>query len=181
ESDTIFFYLPNESPYGVFCQWHPSSIMVSTSSLQFLTEPSSATLSAHGAFIAFSCAEQCYMFCKALYFSDAESCARILSTPDPKEQKKVGQRVKGFNDFKWARVKSRAARVGNWYKFTQNERMRQVLLETGHRELAEASRRDKVWGIGFNAQEAEVYRAEWGENLLGKALMKVRGRLRLRE
>lgn len=42
----------------------------------------------------------------------------------------------------------------------------------------QASPRDRIWGIGFAAEEAEGRRAEWGENLLGKALMRVRERLR---
>lgn len=42
----------------------------------------------------------------------------------------------------------------------------------------QASPRDSIWGIGFAAENAEEMRAEWGENLLGKALMRVRERLR---
>lgn len=43
----------------------------------------------------------------------------------------------------------------------------------------QASPRDSIWGIGFAAENAEEMRAEWGENLLGKALMRVRARLRV--
>ena len=32
--------------------------------------------------------------------------------------------------------------------------------------------------MGYNAQNAELSRDTWGENLLGKALMKVRDRVR---
>jgi hypothetical protein len=54
--------------------------------------------------------------------------------------------------------------------------MRDILLGTEERELAEAARRDRIRGIGYKADEAETYREFWGENLLGKALMSVRGR-----
>ena len=37
---------------------------------------------------------------------------------------------------------------------------------------------DKIWGIGFNTEEAEGNEAEWGNNGLGKALMKVRDRMK---
>lgn len=114
----------------------------------------------------------------ALYFSDEETCKRILATPDPKEQKKLGLRVDNFNDAKWSRKKFRVAIMGSWYKYCQNKNMREVLLSTGERRLCEASRRDRVWGIGFNVQEAEEYREEWGESLLGKALMRFRARLK---
>lgn len=120
------------------------------------------------------------MFLKALYFSDAESCKSILATTDPAEQKKLGKNVKGFSDEEWDGVKSRVARVGNWFKFTHpdNGHMREILLGTEERELAEAGRRDRVWEIGYQAHEAERYRQSWGENRLGKALMTVRTRIR---
>lgn len=120
-----------------------------------------------------------YMFSKALYFSDARSCTLILRTTDPKTQKKLGQAVKNFNDYKWTRVKARVAWVGNWYKFMDpaNKDMRTVLLGTQGKDLAEAARRDRVRGIGYNAEEAERYRGLWGENLLGRALMVVRKRV----
>ncbi|KAF2715185.1 DUF1768-domain-containing protein [Pleomassaria siparia CBS 279.74] len=183
-SGTIFFYLPNEIAYGIFCQWHASKIDMPVTSLGFLVTQSTATPSPSTILanlpptLAFSCAEQLYMFTKSLYFCDSILCTRILGTSDPKDVKKLGQTVNGFNDFKWSRVKFRAAVVGNWYKFRREGGLRDTLLGTGERELAEASMRDRVWGIGFNATQAEGKREEWGENLLGKALMKVRGRLR---
>ena len=189
ESETIFFYMPNDKPYGVFCQWHPSTITIPITSLHFLTSStasadsttdSATILEEHAPSLTFGCAEQFYMFAKALYFADSSTCTRILATSDPKEQKKLGQQVRNFNDFKWSLVKSRVARVGNWYKFTNpaNRYMCDILLGTGEQELAEASRRDRIWGIGYNAEEAERFRKMWGENLLGKALMGVRERLR---
>jgi len=37
---------------------------------------------------------------------------------------------------------------------------------------------DRIWGVGFAPQNAEANKDRWGQNLLGKALMKVRTRLR---
>ncbi|KAF8504551.1 hypothetical protein F5888DRAFT_761929 [Russula emetica] len=54
-------------------------------------------------------------------------------------------------------------------KFTQHEDLREKLLETGNRELIEDSPDDVFWGIGKDGQ---------GRNELGKALMRLRGRLR---
>jgi ribA/ribD-fused uncharacterized protein len=56
--------------------------------------------------------------------------------------------------------------------------LRALLLATGERELVEAAPGDRVWGIGFAEREAGARREAWGENLLGKALMDVRARLR---
>ncbi|KAH7087333.1 hypothetical protein FB567DRAFT_621104 [Paraphoma chrysanthemicola] len=185
QSTTIYFYAPNSTPYGTFSQWYPSPLTIPTTSLHFLTRsPASTTLLAtYAPRIPFTCAEQVHMFAKALLFGDAASCVRILARSDPKEQKKLGKRVKGFNEYKWTRVKSRVVRVGNWYKFTdsRNEGLKEVLLGTGERELVEAAKGDRVWGIGFGEGEAEGRRGEWGENRLGEAVMAVRRRIRMCE
>lgn len=44
-----------------------------------------------------------------------------------------------------------------------------------------ASPYDRIWGIGFSAANAEVNADYWGENLLGKVLMRVRDRLQTEE
>jgi hypothetical protein len=110
EQGTVFFYMPQEKPYGAFCQWHTSPFSIPTFSLQWLVDmappllspaqvktPESETRSAsqmlanyYGSCINFVCAEQSYMFLKALYFSDAQSCEKILATADPKTQKQLG-------------------------------------------------------------------------------------------
>lgn len=61
------------------------------------------------------------------------------------------------------------------------ENMRKWLLATRDRELVEASPMDRIWGVGFAAQDASANRRRWGQNLLGKALMVVRTRLREEE
>ena len=44
-----------------------------------------------------------------------------------------------------------------------------------------ASPYDRIWGIGFSAGKAGANRDDWGNNLLGKALMRVRDRLERKE
>lgn len=46
-------------------------------------------------------------------------------------------------------------------------------------DIKEASPYDSIWGIGFSAANAGVNTDNWGENLLGKALMRVRDRLQM--
>lgn len=71
---------------------------------------------------------------------------------------------------------------GNTLKFTQHPELRAALLQTGSRLLAEASRFDRVWGIGYGEADAEQHHPKnWGLNLLGKAIMEVREALRKEE
>lgn len=50
----------------------------------------------------------------------------------------------------------------------------EYLLSTGNREIVEASPVDNIWGIGFSSDNAMENVDKWGQNLLGKTLMKVR-------
>jgi ribA/ribD-fused uncharacterized protein len=70
---------------------------------------------------------------------------------------------------------------GNYYKFTISSdaaQLREWLMETGDRELVEASPADRIWGIGFTEKDAKENGERWGQNLLGKALMEVRRKIR---
>lgn len=66
----------------------------------------------------------------------------------------------------------------NLFKFSQNDRLKGILLGTGSREIVEASPNDKVWGIGFDSENALENKEMWGVNKLGKALMRVREQLK---
>jgi ribA/ribD-fused uncharacterized protein len=93
--------------------------------------------------------------------------------------------------------KSRIVEEGNYHKFTKGKEspeMLKLLLQTGDRELVEvccwtmswpaladsdkASPTDRIWGVGFDAANAEANRDKWGENRLGEAIMKVREQLK---
>lgn len=180
----IFFYMPYDSPCGCFCQWRLSPFTVKLRSFDYLgTLPDDIDA---GTEITFNCAEQYMMYAKALYFKDPDTGKRILRTDDPKEQKKLGKAVKGFWDGAWSEVREKVAEEGNWAKFItiDNGHMKDILLGTGDRELCEASSQDRIWGIGYKEKDARPMalagrRESWGLNLLGKALMKVRERLRV--
>jgi ribA/ribD-fused uncharacterized protein len=107
------------------------------------------------------------MFCKALYFSDAENYKKTLTTPDPKTHKIVGQQVKNFKFYHRGLVKSRAVRVGSWYKYTApgNRHMREILLRTRERELTEAARRDRIWGLGMRLMRRRRIAGLGGESV----------------
>jgi ribA/ribD-fused uncharacterized protein len=182
----VFFYMPREHPYGLFCQWKSGNFTVPLSSLSWLklAHPANAsnTLSPEDetGSLEFNCAEQFMMYCKAIFFSDPASAGKIMQSEDPAHQKKMGRSVKGFSAYEWRSVCERVVFEGNWWKFSQNRAFRERLMGTGERELCEASRADRLWGIGYNAKEALQYKRLWGENLLGKGLMRVREKMKER-
>ncbi len=123
-------------------------------------------------------AEQYLMARKARLFGDEARLAAILAARTPAECKALGRRVTPYDDGVWVRERYGAALDMLRLKFGQADRLRAALLGTGDALLVEASPTDRIWGIGFSEQEAEAHRHAWGENLLGRALIKVRAELR---
>ncbi len=126
--------------------------------------------------VAYKTAEHYMMAEKARLFGDAEMRERIIESGHPGEAKKLGRKVRGFEETKWEAERSRIVVRGNFAKFQQNPLLAEFLLKTGQRILVEASPRDRVWGIGLTAHDARAENPEaWkGLNLLGFALMEVR-------
>ena len=86
--------------------------------------------------------------------------------------------MRNFDKEVWDNNSDAVVERGNLLKFTQNETLKKVLLETKDRVLVEASPKDRIWGIGFDSDTALGNEDKWGENKLGKALMRVREQLR---
>lgn len=130
--------------------------------------------------ITYCCNEQWMMYCKAKYFNDKETEIKILATTIPKEHKELGRSVKNFDDDKWNVVADEFVYLGNYHKFNQNDDLKEKLLATGDKIIAEAAPYDKRWGTGLNIEDTINTPIEkWlGENRLGKALMKVREQLK---
>lgn len=118
--------------------------------------------------------EQYFMYRKALLFDDNETAEKILKETDVKKIKKLGREVKNFDEEIWNAVKENFMFLACYNKFFFNPKLASYLLSTQNAELVEASPFDKVWGIGFDENSAEKNRDNWGENLLGKVLMKLR-------
>lgn len=128
----------------------------------------------------YCCMEQFMMEQKAELFGDEKIRRQILECQTPKQMKALGRKVQGFDQTVWDRVKYSIVLNGNWYKFSQNRKLRDFLLSTGDSILAEASPYDGIWGIRLSADSPDAQDPEkWrGQNLLGFALMEVREELR---
>lgn len=128
----------------------------------------------------YTSAEQFMMAEKARLFGDEVTRAKILATTSPRQQKRLGRQVEGFDDVVWTRERVGIVVRGNLAKFGQDPALRRALLATGDKVLVEASPFDRIWGIGRRPTDPKaLVPAEWrGLNLLGKALERVRDELR---
>lgn len=150
----IYFWKTSDR-YGTFSQWYKSDF----------TDIDG---------IKYNCAEQFMMYQKAILFGDNDVATEILNESNPKNIKALGRKIKNFNQQEWNKNKFEIVIAGNFYKFTQNNILRDILLNTKDEIIAEASPLDKIWGIGIDEKAAESGAGWKGENLLGKALMVVR-------
>ena len=141
---------------GPFSQWHKSDFIYRD--------------------IKFNTAEQFMMYQKAVIMGDFSTGMDIIKAKNPGEQKELGRKIKPFDADLWDKLKRHVVYTGNLLKFTQNEDLKKILLNTGRKVIAEASPYDAIWGIGMSEDEAKnIPFYEWkGQNLLGVAIMEVR-------
>lgn len=145
---------------GYYSQWHPSKLRIND--------------------ISYCNNEQFMMAKKADYFGDVKSYNKIMSETDPSIIKAIGRKVCGFTDEKWDLIKYTVVFIANFAKFTQNEKMKNYLLNDNNDVIVEASPTDHVWGIkmGYDEKDKENPHCWKGQNLLGFAIMHVRDILR---
>ena len=141
---------------GPFSQWFPSVFEVEG--------------------VKYNCAEQYMMAMKAKLFGDVQSHVEIMTSTNPRIQKKIGKRVKNFDKDIWEAVARDAVYRSNMAKFTQNPELQSYMLSTGDITIVEASPYDRIWGIGLGADNPDAYdREKWqGTNWLGEVCTAVR-------
>lgn len=155
DKEIVFFYRNADG----FSQFHPSKFTING--------------------IEYSCCEQYMMHQKAVLFKDEKIAEQILKETVPREMKQCGRRVKNFEDEEWTKKCRDIVFDGNYAKFSQNEKLKEQLLKTEDKLIAEASPSDKRWGIGLSEKDPKAKQPHlWrGKNWLGEALMRVRGEL----
>ncbi|TYV38488.1 NADAR family protein [Listeria monocytogenes] len=129
--------------------------------------------------VEYNCAEQFMMAEKAKLFNDMEMREKILAAKHPKQAKDFGRLISGFQEDIWLKNRFNIVMRANQAKFSQNEELKNFLMQTKNRILVEASPVDKIWGIGMAADNKNVENPLYwkGLNLLGFALMAVRDEL----
>lgn len=131
--------------------------------------------------VRYTSLEQYMMHQKALRFRDENITAQILATDDVAHIKELGRMVSGYDNHVWNGMRQVIVYEGLLAKFTQNEELKRVLLDTGDAVLAEAAVNDLIWGIGLSMKDPKrLNPREWkGQNLMGYALMLVRERIKV--
>lgn len=156
--NVIGFHNPDEE-YGYLSNWYLSDFYVDN--------------------IKFSSMEQYMMYTKAMVFKDDETAGKIMMTDDVAMIKKLGRQVQNYNDHIWNGIREIVVYKGLTAKFNDNERLGNMLVDTGDALLAECAVNDRIWGIGLSMNDPDrLDLTRWrGTNLLGYSLMIVRNEL----
>jgi ribA/ribD-fused uncharacterized protein len=122
----------------------------------------------------FPSSEHCLMYEKAVLFGDAETADLITRAATPVEAKRLGRRVRNFDNDVWDLQRFDIMVAILRVKFA-NPELGRVLHQTEDATIVECAPGDRIWGIGMGVCDDATYRDRWrGTNLLGEALMRVR-------
>ena len=178
KDDCVFFWRTSHAN-GWASQWYPAPF---TARLQLAENGQEE--GDKGEMVQFPTAEHWMMAQKAILFNDRAIARQVLgikgtSRSEMQHVKALGRKVKRFDEKVWVRERERIVLEGSLLKFRQNAELKEKLLGTGEKMIAEASPRDKIWGIGMGeAKAVSKGGRKWGLNLLGKALVETRRMLR---
>jgi len=99
-----------------------------------------------------------------------------MNTNCPKDQKRLGRTVCGFNKTIWDKYLKAIVRQGNNCKLDQNRLILNKLHATFGTNMVEASPHDFTWGIGLRESDSRSQQQEtwFGQNKLGQILTELR-------
>lgn len=161
----IYFYGHNK-PFGFLSNFYPCSFTAKINGYEYI----------------FNNSEQYFMAYKCVTFDpdNIELLNSILNEINPMKIKQYGRKVKNFCEKIWNKKRLLAMYKALYYKFSQNDNLLQLLLQTKNKHLYEASPTDKIWGLGYSVtvaiQENVVVNKTktCGKNLLGILLEIIR-------
>ena len=124
--------------------------------------------------IQYHCTEQMIQHNKAIFFGDKNTAVKILNCTDALDCKRTAKEIKNYNHEKWKNNARRVCEEGIKAKFLQNQLLRDFLLSTKGKELAECCA-DTLWGTGVPLHEDTCLdRTTWkSQGLLGQILCSV--------
>jgi ribA/ribD-fused uncharacterized protein len=170
---------------GPFSQWHIGEFKAELPVVRI--DDTGRRLSRSGDIRTFSSCEKNMMAWKACAFSDTgkgSTLERIMAIDDPEEIKAIGRKVPNLrggtdgwdaaDNEHWDSICMPANIVGNYSKFSQNDRLHDTLMRHGEggRTFVEGSPKDTIWGVGLKWDDSRIDNpANWrGPNKLGQVL-----------
>lgn len=159
-SQYIYFYGHKTGPYICFSNFYPCMFKDKK--------------------YTYNCSEQFFMKVKQETFDpDNEQIAQaIMTSSKPTEIKKLGRQVHNYNEDIWKSMRYNVMLNALRLKFSQNDNLCKLLLDTGEDIIVEANPFDRIWSIGIGIVKAQQGTPWRGQNLLGKALMEIRKELK---
>ena len=107
-------------------------------------------------------AEQYIQYMKALLFGDDYTARAILMAKDPYTCKRLGYKIKGFKQEIWDAEVPKVCDTVLRAKVNQNEHIKQFLLTSHPKILAEAAPKDSLWACGLSMKNDRVLsRKNW--------------------
>lgn len=126
-------------------------------------------------FLLVNSTEQCYQYSKALFENEDDLANEIPMLTDPYECKRLAADLETTEE--WVQKRDEVMSTIIKEKFTQNDDMRDILLNTGNSVLYEAMT-DQYWGIRSTLFAKSTYQETGkGQNRLGLMLMALRTEL----
>lgn len=90
------------------------------------------------------------MFGKAVLFGEFKTANKIMGTDN------LGRKVQGFDEKTWEQHREAIVYNGNLRKFATHENLKQMLRDTKDKIIVEASPFDRIWGVGFSADNLAI-------------------------
>ena len=128
--------------------------------------------------VKYSHSEQYIQAEKAKLFNDDATHNNIMKASSPGAMKYLGHNVQGFKADVWHSEIPKISYATLLAKFSQHTHLKDILLQTGRRTLAEAST-DALWASGVKLGHPNCLdQSSWtGENHMGKTMERIRTEL----
>lgn len=121
--------------------------------------------------------EHAYQHARAVHFNDRTTAAKILTTKNPAEAKRLGYRVSGFDAATWNGIKEKLMLKLLRIKFKPMSDMARKLQDTGNKLLAESGK-ESYFSCGMPLTHPDILDSlKWKSNKLGELQMKIRNEL----
>jgi ribA/ribD-fused uncharacterized protein len=167
--------LPDRCNLSISCQKQSDKVMCFFGRYSPLSNFYKCSFTLDGT--TYNCSEQFIQQKRCEYLGQEAQAQRILAATDPSTQKRLANAIR-TDPRPWFDVARSEILPAIRAKFTQNHDLATHLMNTGTRDLAEATT-DTYWGTGMSLNNMNILnKSMWsGKNVMGSVLMVVRAEL----